>query len=76
MYWFNYNHGEKDDPSCSVDNTNATLDDMVARISQWHVTKGYREHKPRFYDYDKQRWIVLKKWKPTGGIVKKKMPPN
>ena len=51
---------------------NATLDDMVARINHWHTTDGFREHKPRFYDYDKKRWIVLKKWKPTGGVVKKR----
>ena len=44
---------------------NAALDGIVAAVVQWHETIGEREHRPEFYDYDKKRWIVLKKWIPS-----------
>jgi hypothetical protein len=45
--------------------TNATLDALVSRIFDWNVTVAQREGKPRFYDFEKRRWIELKKWIDT-----------
>jgi predicted RNA methylase len=68
-----FNFGAKTRLLCFVQNqhfcpasglvTNATLDDLVADIVQFHVGTGYREHKPQYYDFEKKRWIQLKKWK-------------
>lgn len=45
---------------------NSTLDHLVSIINDWHENSiGLREHRPEFYDYDKQRWIQLKKWIPS-----------
>jgi hypothetical protein len=50
---------------------NRTLDATVQRIMQWHnsydvqADDGCHEHRPSFYDYDKKRWILLKKWLGT-----------
>jgi hypothetical protein len=41
---------------------NKHLNGVVEGIVAWHHSEGYREHHPEFFDYDKQRWIPLKKW--------------
>jgi hypothetical protein len=43
--------------------TNRTLDDLVRDIMEFQTGPGYREHKPQYYDFEKQRWILLKRWK-------------
>lgn len=42
--------------------SNRTLDDLVERIWRFNVVEGFREMKPRFFDFEKKRWIELKKW--------------
>mmetsp|Transcript_14625 Transcript_14625/g.35140 ORF Transcript_14625/g.35140 Transcript_14625/m.35140 type:complete len:242 (+) Transcript_14625:2-727(+) len=46
------------------------LDRMISNImNTWHNNMnlqnddGCREHRPEFYDWEKRRWILLKKWK-------------
>lgn len=45
------------------------LDRMIHNIMNWHNATdlqsddGCREHRPEFYDWEKRRWIMLKKWK-------------
>ena len=45
------------------------LDRMIRNIMEWHNSldlqedHGCREHRPEFYDWEKCRWIMLKKWK-------------
>jgi 16S rRNA G966 N2-methylase RsmD len=41
---------------------NGRLTSVVESIVQWHNGEGYREHRPSFYDFEKRRWILLKKW--------------
>ena len=56
-----------DDPKFA--NGPAGLDLMIQRIMSWHNSlelqsdDGCREHRPEFYDWEKCRWIMLKKWK-------------
>ncbi|CUG89852.1 methyltransferase, putative [Bodo saltans] len=48
---------------------NSRLDLLVSQIQAWHQSIGRHECRPEMYDYDKKRWIVLKKWIPTKGTV-------
>jgi 16S rRNA G966 N2-methylase RsmD len=52
--------------------TNRTLDDLVRDIMEFQTGPGYREHKPQYYDFEKQRWILLKRWK---GSKEPPLPP-
>lgn len=44
---------------------NSNLDALVARLHRWNLTAGGHECRPEMFDYDKQRWILLKKWIPS-----------
>mmetsp|Transcript_12489 Transcript_12489/g.25876 ORF Transcript_12489/g.25876 Transcript_12489/m.25876 type:complete len:466 (+) Transcript_12489:70-1467(+) len=56
---------------CNVNYANGPdgLDRMIFNIMGWHNSMdlleddGCREHRPEFYDFEKKRWIMLKKWK-------------
>eukprot|EP00760_Papus_ankaliazontas_P016933 PhM_4_TR1694/c0_g1_i1/m.19038 len=41
------------------------LDSVVHSVHDWHVADGIHEHRPKFFDFEKDRWIELKKWKGT-----------
>lgn len=49
---------------------NKTLDHVVSNICRWHSFEGCSEHKPRFFDFEKRRWIELKKWLPEAARTK------
>lgn len=57
---------------------NSGLDELVAAINDWHENSpiGLREHRPEFFDYDKQRWIQLKKWIPGASQARKGFGAN
>ncbi len=39
-----------------------TLDAMIANMNTWNGGLG-RQHHPRFYDWEKDRWIPLSRWR-------------
>jgi len=41
---------------------NASLDRVIAALNAFSTTCGHRKH-PRFFDWEKQRWINLSRWK-------------
>jgi hypothetical protein len=52
--------------------SNQSLSATVVAVKTWHETVGARELRPEFYDYEKKRWIVLKKWickQPTDNLT-------
>eukprot|EP00937_MAST-01D_sp_MAST-1D-sp2_P007277 g7277.t1 len=48
--------------------TNAKLDAMVCAIRSWNARWG-QEHHPRFFDWEKDAWIPLSRWRGFTGTV-------
>ena len=38
------------------------LDRVIARLNAWNIGHG-RQHHPAFFDWEKQRWIPLSRWR-------------
>lgn len=74
----NNNDGKEEERagSSSLWFTNSQLNTVIAQIMSWHHEEAYDEHRPEYFDYDKQRWIMLKKWIPSavGKGSQKKAP--
>jgi hypothetical protein len=43
---------------------NVELFKLIAKVKRWHARDDVDEHNPCYYDYEKQRWIPIKKWIP------------
>jgi hypothetical protein len=63
--------GQVTDAASALDGaTNATLDGLVSALARFNEGDGCRELCPRFFDFEKRRWILLKKWRGS------KAPPD
>ena len=54
----------------------AALDELVAALAGWNDAHGGLHH-PRFYDWEKQRWVSLGRWKgmkPVAAIIPGPVP--
>lgn len=52
-----YNH----EMTRSLDYCNSTLDSVIAQLVEFNQLYKL-DHKPKFFDYEKQRWISLMRW--------------
>lgn len=54
------------------------LDDLVATVVAWNAERT-KEHHPRFFDWEKDRWISLSRWlgaRPAGGAAAQTCEPG
>ncbi len=54
--------------SLAPDFSTATLDNVIAAICSWNIARA-EEHHPKFWDWEKENWINLKRWRGCLGIT-------